>query len=147
MTRRAPTSRLNRRRLIAGLCLVLFQIQLFAASTLGCLHDGNADRPIGCPFHLGMTEADDQAANLVSEAPGGRPTPADSDTNASTSADNNLLDCPRCALHLGLHHLFSHAVEPTAVASRHSEDWPLPRLHFYRFVPDLITKPPIPADA
>jgi len=145
MTRRAPTGRINRRRLIAGLCLVLFQVQLFAASTLGCHHAGNADRPIGCPLHLGTTQADDLAANRVSEAPGDRPTAADADAMGATSADTNPLDCPRCALHLGLYHLFSSAIEPTAVASRHAEDWPLPRLHYYRFVPELITKPPIPA--
>ena len=136
-------SRLNRRRLIAGLCLALFQVQLFAASTLGCLHDGGADRPAACPFHLAASDgADEMVDDADAYSPASKQAVAE-----STPADTDLLDCPKCALHLGLHHLRNTPTEVLAALPQGSEASPSPRLHFYRFVADLIIKPPIPADA
>jgi hypothetical protein len=130
-------SQLKHRRLIVALCLVLFQVQLFAASTLGCLHDSAAAVSGGCPFHIPadrdqVATADAAAAVATSVTP----MPADAD----------LLDCPKCALNLGLHYAVAVPVVSIASTPQHAEAQSLPELHFYRFTPKRFKKPPIAAD-
>ena len=123
---------LKHRRLIVPLCLFLFQVQLFAASTLGCLHSSAAPVSGGCPFHV---PADSD--QVVTDSASAEPMPAGAD----------LLDCPKCALNLGLHYAAAVPVVTIASTPQHAEAQSLPGLHFYRFTPKRFKKPPIPADA
>jgi hypothetical protein len=130
--------KLRHQRLIVALCLALFQVQLFAASTLGCLHDSAAPVSGGCPFHV--SAASDPVAAVNAKA-------AFTASAAPMPADADLLDCPKCALNLGLH--YAAAVPLVIIASTHhqAEAQSLPGLHFYRFTPKRLKKPPIPTDA
>ena len=71
----------------------------------------------------------------------------DSASAKSMPASADLLDCPKCALNLGLH--FAAAVPVVTLAStpHQAEAQSLPGLHFYRFTPKQFKKPPIPSDA
>ena len=124
---------LKHRRLIVALCLALFQVQLFAASTLGCLHDSDVALSGGCPFHVSIA-ADGAQVAAGAETKSAKPVPADAD----------LLDCPKCALNLGLHYAASVPVMTVVPTPSHAQAQPLPALHFYRFTPKQIKKPPIP---
>jgi hypothetical protein len=129
--------KLTYRRLIVAFCLVLFQVQLLAASTLGCLNDNGGAVSGGCPFHV-PAQADRYAADAATldVASSVAPMPADAD----------LLDCPKCALNLGLHYAVAVPVVTIASTPQHANGQPSPELHFYRFTPKQTKKPPIPAD-
>ena len=118
--------RSNGVRLLIGLCLILFQVQVLASVFLGCRHavDAGADSSVAaCPMH----HAAGDAAGL-----GG----ADA---------QRLLDCHKCALHCALGGpahvapLVSLAAVPAA-----SLPSPLAQGHFYRYSPESSFKPPIP---
>ena len=129
---------LKHRSLIVALCLALFQVQLFAASTLGCLHDSDIAMSVGCPFHSTGDGAQVlTAVAAVAVAGSAAPMPADTD----------LLDCPKCALNLGLHYAVAAPIVIIASTPHHAEAHALPELHFYRFTPKRSKKPPIPADS
>lgn len=126
------------RRLIPVLCLILFQAQSLAAWALDCLHEADRVSPVDCPFHTSVAgdqaTADGTALNDAAAAQG----PVD--------ADANLLDCPKCALHLALHHAAIDSCFSMSAPPRRSEAPPLSCLHFCSFVPELLTKPPISCD-
>ena len=61
------------RTLILGLVLALFQIQVFAAATLGCLHAGGVDGPASvCPNHLLAKTQADAPTDLQADSGGPR---------------------------------------------------------------------------
>ncbi|MGB5735801.1 MAG: hypothetical protein WBM40_15305 [Thiohalocapsa sp.] len=124
---------LKHRRLIVTLCLALFQVQLFAASTLGCLHDSDAALSGGCPFHVSVAADGAQVAAAA----------AATDTATAMPADAGLLDCPKCALNLGLHFAASVPVVTIGSTTSHAQAQSLPALHFYCFTPKQTKKPPI----
>ncbi len=118
------------RTLILGLVLALFQIQVFAAATLGCLHAGGVDGPASvCPNHLlAKTQAD--APTDLQADPGG---PDD---------DLGALDCTKCALTLGLHAI-PGGVAVLPVLQPRSPAIASQACHFYRHAPDAQLRPPI----
>lgn len=124
----------RRHRLIVALCLTLFQVQLFAASTLGCLNATAAGTATGCPFHTlaggKQTSAEDSAASALPSA-------------VPPSAAADPLDCPKCALKLGLHCAATVPVLSLIPSLRPADAHPLPARHFYRFSPKQPEKPPI----
>ncbi|MGB5831944.1 MAG: hypothetical protein WBG92_08130 [Thiohalocapsa sp.] len=122
------------RRLIAGMCLVLFQVQLFAASTLGCLHQSLEDLPVNCPFHSSGVE-DEASSDAIGAEAFKAVDPA--------LVNGSLLDCPKCALGLGLFHAAGAQTLTAPSAAQRSEAEPLPARHFYRFTPKQFRKPPI----
>jgi len=133
--------KLTHRRLIVALCLVLFQVQLLAASTLGCRHDNRAAVSDGCPFHV-PAQADRVAADAAT-----LDVTSSVVTVVTMPADADLLDCPKCALNLGLHYAVAVPVVTIASPPQHANGQPSPELHFYRFSPKQTKKPPIPADS
>lgn len=111
------------RTLILGLVLALFQIQVFAAATLGCLHAGGVDGPASvCPNHL--------PAKNQAEPP------------ADLQADPGALDCTKCALTLGLHAI-PGGVSVLPVLQPRSPAIASQACHFYRHAPDAPLRPPI----
>ena len=116
---RANTSRL----VIAAMCLMLFQVQLFAASTLGCLHDAGNAAAAGCPLHhAGLGPA------------------VHADVNDSGAQPH----CAKCALSACLHHLAVIGAGPLPGLSRLPPAHPAPHRHFYRYIPESVLRPPIP---
>ena len=114
------------RTLILGLALALFQIQVFAAATLGCLHAGGVDGLASvCPNHL---PAYDQAAD---KAEGGE-----------SRDDLGTLDCTKCALTLGLHAI-PGGIAVLPVLQPRSPAIASQACHFYRHAPDAQLRPPI----
>jgi hypothetical protein len=110
-------------RVLIGLCLLLMQAQLLAASTLGCLHladpAAGGDAKAGCSFH--------QAAAGISAGQAAVPP----------------LECQKCALHcaVGTSGLLLTTIDflgplapdvPEAAANR----------HYYSFSPDSFLRPP-----
>jgi len=108
-------------RLLVALCLVVFQVQLVAAATLGCRHFPEpASSTEACPYHR---TAGDRTANPESE---------------------RLLDCQKCALHCAI------GVQGLVPAGLELADAPLPappeaqaQPSFASLAPDLFLKPPI----
>jgi hypothetical protein len=109
-------------RLFAVLCLLLFQLQVLAAATLGCAHEASGlPAPTACPHSLGGA--------------------ADSGDDLAT-ADT---ECQKCNLNLcaaGWHLLPGQA--PLLPAFEDAQPAPLPGEHYYLFSPDGLLKPPIP---
>jgi len=110
------------RRLIAAMCLILFQVQLFAASTLGCLHDAGSAAAAGCPLH----HADVGPA-----------------ANANADSSGGLSHCAKCALSAGLHHLAVIGVSALPGLSRLPAVHATPDRHFYQYIPESFLRPPI----
>ena len=118
---------LRHKRFIALLCLLLFQLQVFAASTLGCAHN---DAGAGAVHCMHGVLADD--------------APADHAQHVDQAGDATGAPCQKCSLgHCAAGwHLLADALEPS-----------LPRYapvqtagsacHFYHFTPDGWLKPPI----
>ncbi len=104
-----------------ALCLLLVQLQVFAAATLGCLHNpASSPGGVGCPYHLAAT-------------------PQATHTDGGT-----LLHCQKCALHATVagHQLASASMDvPVAIAATIVS--PLPARHFFRHTPSSPLKPPI----
>ncbi|MCF7989318.1 MAG: hypothetical protein K9M02_02630 [Thiohalocapsa sp.] len=123
------TEWLSRNRIIALLCLLLFQLQVFAASTLGCVHgDAGSAGPIHC-IH---------GADGGSAAATGSPDHDDGGERAGAP-------CQKCSLgHCasGWHLLPDAGVQsaprpaPVQAAGK--------ACHYYHFTPDSWQKPPIP---
>jgi hypothetical protein len=122
-----------RHRLLLALCLLLFQGQLLAVSSLGCLHDGGRGNgsPGDCPLHGGLADGGAAAAQ----------------SGNGSSGDDGPLDCPKCVLSLGLGHLVQPAVPTLSAPLPARGNAPLPARHFYRFTPDPFFRPPIAAAA
>jgi hypothetical protein len=110
---------------------MLFQVQLFAADTLGCLHGGTEPVRAGCPFHVAERQA--------FAGDGG----ADHGRNEALPASADLLDCAKCALQAGLHHAVAAPMMASAATPLPPENRPLPARHFFRFIPRQPKKPPI----
>lgn len=116
----------TRMRLLAALCLLLFQLQVFAAEALGCVHAEQSTTPsvAGCPHAVADSSF---AAPELGDAP-----------------DAPMADCQKCNLGLcaATWHLMPWqmpalpVIEPAVPA-------PLPDGHFYLFSPDGLLKPPI----
>ncbi len=110
-------------RVLIGLCLLLMQAQLFAASTLGCLHladpAAGGDAKAGCPFH---------------QAAGG---------NTDSQAAFTPLECQKCVLHcaVGASGLLRATIDLPALST---PDVPeaAPNRHYYSFSPDSFLRPP-----
>jgi hypothetical protein len=114
------------RRLILVFVLVLFQIQVLAAATLGCLHGDGSDGLSGvCPNHL-------PAHAYVQAQPG----------VGETGDASGALDCIKCALSLGLHAMPGAAPVLPVLAPRSPAVATQP-CHFYRLSPDFQLRPPI----
>jgi len=114
------------RTLILALVLALFQVQVFAAATLGCLHAGGVDAStVLCPNHL---PAHDQAADQADRG--------------ESSDDLGTLDCTKCALTLGLHAI-PGGVAILPVLQPRSPAVASQACHFYRHAPDSQLRPPI----
>lgn len=127
-------------RVIAVLCLLLFQVQVFAASALGCRHN---DASVS-PFHHCAMMIAQQAATKHAEADAGFAR----DLAADAGADSTLGDCQKCALNLcaASWHLLGSSAEVTphpgfAVLAS------LPSRHFYHHAPERFLKPPIALQA
>ena len=113
----------GRARVLIGLCLLLMQAQLFAASTLGCLHladpAAGGDAKAACPFH--------QAAA------------GNSDGQTAVAP----LDCQKCVLHcaVGASGLLRATIDLPAPSA---PDVPeaAPNRHYYSFSPDSFLRPP-----
>jgi hypothetical protein len=118
------------RTLILGLVLALFQIQVFAAATLGCLHAGGVDASTSlCPNHLPVQNQSE--------------TPADRQADpAGADDDLGTLDCTKCALTLGLHAI-PGGVAILPVLQPRSPAVASQACHFYRHAPDAQLRPPI----
>jgi hypothetical protein len=115
-------------RLFATLCLLLFQLQVFAAGTLTCVHAGQHDMATaGCPH-----------------APGGG-APGTAAPAGDNEGDRAITPCQKCNLNLcaaGWHLLPG---QPMALSPMDAViPAPLPGRHFYLFSPDGLLKPPIP---
>jgi hypothetical protein len=104
--------------------LVLFQLQVFAAASLGCLHADGADGVASvCPYHLADQDQGQSDAGVSDEVPG-------------------ALDCTKCALTLGLHAV-PGAVPALPVLVPRSPIVATQACHFYRHAPDSYLRPPI----
>jgi len=133
----------RRARVLLALCLLLFQLQLFAASALGCRHAGDAavagagDGTVsGCPHHA---PSGSDPADSVDGGPGDAGDPA---ASPGTDPDTSLTDCAKCALHLGLSHAMASAGTADLPHLRPGRSDPLSPRHFYQFTPDPLQKPP-----
>ena len=110
-------------KLVVVLCMVLYQVQLYAAAVMGCQHSAEGDSGVlasGCPYH--KTAGDDNAPL--------EPTRA--------------LDCHKCALHLAMGGVIE--VNSPIVLSflpQRSSNESRPEQHFYCFIPDSFFRPPI----
>ena len=112
------------RYLILVVVLGLFQLQVFAAATLGCLHADGADAPASvCPNHLPVQVQSQSDAGEPGDVPG-------------------TLDCTKCALTLGLHTM-PGAVPLLPVLVPRSPTVATQACHFYRHAPDSHLRPPI----
>jgi hypothetical protein len=151
-------------RLAAVLCLLLFQIQVFAASALGCLHSDVQDvtshqcvgmsgslsaadlsapglGPILGPI-LGPVPNPNAIADGAAWAQPRSPIPADSAPDASVD------DCQKCALNLCASSW--HLVPPPGISTVRADVPVLAAVaqrHFYRLAPERFLKPPIAASA
>ncbi|KAA6185393.1 hypothetical protein F2Q65_08950 [Thiohalocapsa marina] len=128
------------RRLVLLLSLTLFQVQVMASWTLGCLH---ADEPAAsaptCPMHAAAASADTSAGAPVQDQPQG-------DADASGPSGTSLLDCPKCALGIAIGQFDHHGAEPLwPLSARQAEPCALRAGHFYRFRPESFLRPPIAA--
>jgi hypothetical protein len=114
-------------RLLAALCLLLFQLQVFAAGTLGCVHDADGQPPaLGCGHMLGGVDA------------------AGPSSESGDGLDLSSADCQKCNLSLcaaGWHLLAGQTLTFPAVEV--AAPTPLPSRHFYLYSPDGLLKPPI----
>ncbi|MCO5762355.1 MAG: hypothetical protein NHG36_12700 [Chromatiaceae bacterium] len=129
-------------RTILALCLLLLQGQLLAASLLGCRHAGPPER-------LPAPHAGCHLAAAGPQAPGVAQSPADELSPAvgvpSPMLPASWLDCHKCNLQLsiGVSLQGDDGLVPAILVPRPPAT-PLADRHFYRFVPEPVSRPPIP---
>lgn len=111
-------------RLLVLLVLLMVQVQLYAASTLGCRHGGEPAATqanvAGCPMHRAA------AADPAADQP------------------DRPFDCQKCALHCGV--AAQALPAPAAILPQDlAPERPmlLSERHFYRFSPESPLRPPI----
>jgi len=113
------SSRHTTSRVILALCLVLFQVQILAASSLGCRHERSAP-PVHCAHHLGVA-----GATTVDQAQGAPP-----------------LGCIKCDLVDVLQPAAAPGMSLASIPYRSAASTRVP-LHFYRHCPEPSLRPPI----
>jgi len=110
-------------KIVALLCLLLFQAQLYASVSLGCRHTDEAVADAStsaCPFHRALAGEDD------------------------TGGLDKALDCQKCALYLAVGGpLQISASASISVPPMRAVTEPSPGRHFYHFIPDPFSRPPI----
>jgi hypothetical protein len=132
-------------RTILALCLLLLQGQLLAASLLGCRHAGPPERlpapHAGCHLSAADPQAPGVAPSLAYElsAAAGVPSP-------SPTLPASWLDCHKCNLQLsiGVSLQGDDGLVPAILVPRPPAT-PLADRHFYHFVPEPVSRPPIPS--
>ncbi|MGD9298251.1 hypothetical protein [Thiohalocapsa sp.] len=126
----------NRRHLAAVACVLLLNLQLFAANALGCIHqaqpDGSVPATGACPHLSGfMTQAASGDAASV--------TPAGGDTPDAAAAE----PCQKCNLGkvAGGWHLVGVQAQLLAHAAP-APPTPAPAIHLSSRCPDGLLRPP-----
>lgn len=121
-------------RVIALLCLLMLQVQAYAAGSLACRHSGEA-------------QAESVAIGHKTGCPHG-PHLTDGGAAGAAQAETAVGDCQKCSLGLclfgGLGLIVPHA---TSIAHAPPTFGPVPSRHFYSFSPDRWVKPPISLSA
>lgn len=135
-------------------CLLTLQLQAFAALALPCRHAADSSTPASavsalhrashCLHRVAATESSTQVA--AKPAIETLAEPIHSDLTGQPAPEPSLAECQKCVLDLCVLGAMAVSPQPPMIAlAAASIPSPIGQGHFYSYLDDLWSKPPIPS--